>query len=158
MANEQNLRPSEYKLSQEEAKKGGVASGKARREKANLRKMAQEVLDGTFTDNNGKEVTGTDLVIRGLVQNLAKPGTRNWGKAMDLLITLTSAAMSPEQKANLKASTAKIKAETDRMKDSGEQHNGILEALIKGLQDNGDVHTETESPDAEMASRAAETN
>lgn len=158
MANEQNLRPSEYKLSQEEAKKGGVASGKARREKANLRKMAQEVLDGTFTDNNGKEVTGTELVIRGLVQNLAKPGTRNWGKAMDLLITLTSAAMSPEQKANLKANTAKIKAETDRMKDSGEQHNGILEALIKGLQDNGDVHTETESPDAEMASGAAETN
>ena len=33
MANEQNLRPSEYKLSQEEAKKGGINSGKARREK-----------------------------------------------------------------------------------------------------------------------------
>ena len=31
MANEQNLRPSEYKLSQEEAKKGGINSGKARR-------------------------------------------------------------------------------------------------------------------------------
>ena len=33
MANEQNLRPSEYKLSQEEAKKGGKASAEARRRK-----------------------------------------------------------------------------------------------------------------------------
>ena len=33
MPNEQNLKPSEYKLSQDEAKKGGIASGKARREK-----------------------------------------------------------------------------------------------------------------------------
>jgi len=33
MANEQNLRPSEYKLSREEAKKGGIASGESRRRK-----------------------------------------------------------------------------------------------------------------------------
>lgn len=37
MANEQNLRPSEYKLSQEEAKKGGIASGKARRARRTLK-------------------------------------------------------------------------------------------------------------------------
>ena len=37
MANEQNLKPSEYKLSQEEAKKGGIASGKARRERRTLK-------------------------------------------------------------------------------------------------------------------------
>ena len=36
MPNEQNLRPSEYKLSQDEAKRGGIASGKARREKKTL--------------------------------------------------------------------------------------------------------------------------
>ena len=36
MPNEQNLKPSEYKLSQDEAKKGGIASGKARREKKTL--------------------------------------------------------------------------------------------------------------------------
>lgn len=37
MANEQNLRPAEYKLSVEEAKKGGIASGKTRREKASFK-------------------------------------------------------------------------------------------------------------------------
>ena len=41
MANEQNLRPSEYKLSREEAKKGGIASGEARRRKKTMRELAQ---------------------------------------------------------------------------------------------------------------------
>lgn len=40
MANEQNLRPSEYKLSQEEAKRGGIASGEARRKKKTMREQA----------------------------------------------------------------------------------------------------------------------
>ena len=37
MANEQNLRPCEYKLSREEAKKGGIASGEARRARKTLK-------------------------------------------------------------------------------------------------------------------------
>ena len=41
MANEQNLRPAEYKLTVEEAKKGGIASGEARRRKKTMRELAQ---------------------------------------------------------------------------------------------------------------------
>ena len=41
MANEGNLRPSEYKLSQEEAKRGGKASGESRRRKKTLRELAE---------------------------------------------------------------------------------------------------------------------
>lgn len=41
MPNEQNLKPSEYKLSQEEAKKGGIASGAARRRKRKLRELVE---------------------------------------------------------------------------------------------------------------------
>lgn len=51
MANEQNLRPSEYKLSQEEAKKGGINSGKARREKKTVQKILTELLDGQIKDS-----------------------------------------------------------------------------------------------------------
>lgn len=43
MANEQNLRPSEYKLSLEEAKKGGIKSGIARRKKRTMREIAEMV-------------------------------------------------------------------------------------------------------------------
>ena len=42
MANEKNLHPSEYQLSQEEAKKGGIASGEARREKRKLKFLAEQ--------------------------------------------------------------------------------------------------------------------
>ena len=78
MANEQNLRPCEYKLSQEEAKKGGINSGIARREKANLRKIANLVNDSEITDKKMKdkikkitgledeEVTGAAAVVAGL--------------------------------------------------------------------------------------------
>ena len=45
MANEQNLRPAAYKLSVEEAKKGGIASGIARREKASLKKTIKWLLE-----------------------------------------------------------------------------------------------------------------
>jgi hypothetical protein len=45
VANEQNLRPAEYKLTVEEQKKGGIASGKARREKASLKKSIKWLLE-----------------------------------------------------------------------------------------------------------------
>ena len=41
MANEQNLRPGEYKLTLEEQKKGGIASGEARRNKKTMREWAE---------------------------------------------------------------------------------------------------------------------
>ena len=41
MANEQNLKPGEYKLTLEEQKKGGIASGEARRRKKTMRELAQ---------------------------------------------------------------------------------------------------------------------
>ena len=43
MANEQNLRPGEYKLSVEEAKKGGINSGIARRQKKTLAQIGDMI-------------------------------------------------------------------------------------------------------------------
>ena len=51
MANEQNLRPSEHKFTQEEAKKGGINSAKARREKKTIQKILADLLDGQIKDN-----------------------------------------------------------------------------------------------------------
>lgn len=50
MANEQNLKPAEYKLSQEEAKKGGIKSGIARRKKRTMREIAEMVGQLPVTD------------------------------------------------------------------------------------------------------------
>ena len=51
MANEQNLRPGEYKLSQEEAKRGGINSAKTRREKKTIQKILADLLDSEIKDS-----------------------------------------------------------------------------------------------------------
>lgn len=50
MANEQNLRPCEYKLSQEEQKRGGIASGEARRKKKLRGEMWKELVNTEVTN------------------------------------------------------------------------------------------------------------
>lgn len=56
MANEQNLRPSEYKLSREEAKRGGIKSGEVRRQKADFIRIAKALMDCNISDNDRKLV------------------------------------------------------------------------------------------------------
>lgn len=57
MANEQNLKPGEYKLTLEEQKKGGIASGKARKQKADFIKCAKALLDCSLSESNKKMIT-----------------------------------------------------------------------------------------------------
>ena len=50
MANEQNLRPSEYHLSQEEAKRGGIKSGEVRRAKKQRGDILREIVNTEVTN------------------------------------------------------------------------------------------------------------
>lgn len=72
MANEQNLRPCEYKLSQEEAKKGGIASGEARRKKRDLRRALEMLLEKDFKDKNGNSISGTEAITTKLFEQAMK--------------------------------------------------------------------------------------
>lgn len=72
MANEQNLIPGAHKLSVEEASKGGIASGKARAEKRDLRKALEMLLEQTFTDKKGNTKTGTQAVTERLFSEVMK--------------------------------------------------------------------------------------
>ena len=90
MANEQNLRPSEYQLSQEEAKKGGINSGKARRAKRDRHKRIQELFALAVKDPKlkanlekmGIDVTDADLETaadaRVMVELLRKGDYKAW--------------------------------------------------------------------------------
>lgn len=69
MANEQNLRPGEHKFTQEEHKKGGIASGKARRERATLRAVLMEELD---EKDERTGLTRRQLLIKKAMANHAK--------------------------------------------------------------------------------------
>ena len=151
MANEQNLKngvATQFRAGEEQAriaKEGGKASGKARKRKADLRKIAQQVLDGTYTDKNtGLKMTGEELVLNGIVANLS-PNSRNWGKAMDVLIELLGADKSREEKQQIKAQTALLKAKVDIMTGADTSALDRLDAILKGMKDNAERSTETES-------------
>lgn len=140
--NDENLRPSEYKLSQEEAKRGGIASGKARRAKADLRKAMQEALNSTFTDSKGKQATGAEIVMAGLMANLSDPKARNWGKAVEVMLLLTGQNMTKEQIAKIKAEIELTKAKTKAISDgnSSEDFEDLspLADLLRGGEDGNE--------------------
>lgn len=72
MANEQNLRPGEYQLTQEEAKKGGIASGEARRRKRDLRQALEILLEKEYKTGKGETVTGTEAITAKLFEQAMK--------------------------------------------------------------------------------------
>ena len=76
MANEQNLKPFTSEQSREEAakngKKGGVASGKARRDKKNLRQALEMLLEKDFKDKAGNSMTGTEAITAKLFEQAMK--------------------------------------------------------------------------------------
>lgn len=120
--NDDNLIPTS-KRSKSEAralgKKGGIASGKARRKKADLRKAMQEAMEATFTDKKGKKKTGQEIAIAGIIANLSDPSGRNWGKAVEMMLLLTGQSMTKEQIAKIKAETALTKAKTKALEQNG---------------------------------------
>lgn len=72
MANEHNLRPCEYKLSQDEAKKGGIASGEARRRKRDLRQALEMLLEREYKDKAGNSISGTEAITAKLFEQAMK--------------------------------------------------------------------------------------
>ena len=62
MANDENLKPLTTSKAREIGSKGGIASGKARREKADLRKMCQMVLEMDVKDKNGEVKSGAEAI------------------------------------------------------------------------------------------------
>ena len=80
MANEQNLRPFTSDQSHEEAvkngSKGGIASGRARAEKRDLRRALEMLLEKDFADKNGNVISGTEALTTKLFEKAMKGDVR----------------------------------------------------------------------------------
>ena len=138
MANDENLIPlSERTKSEQRAiqKKGGIASGRARRKKANLRRTMEQLLTMEIPDkdiqqqllNMGVEPTIEKAVAFKLLVNAMKTGDPQTYKA--ILQTMNEDS-SPELKAERRARTAKLKAETEKIKKEEEQSSAGLNLTI----------------------------
>ena len=82
MANEQNLIPNSKRSPselREMTRKGGIASGKARREKADLKRQLQVFLESDdFLDNHGNKMTGAELMVKVAVKEMSKGNPKFW--------------------------------------------------------------------------------
>lgn len=76
MANEQNLKPFTSDQSREEAaengRKGGIASGEARRQKRDLRRALEILLEKDYTDKKGKTMSGAEAITTKLFEQAMK--------------------------------------------------------------------------------------
>lgn len=97
MANEQNLRPSEYKLSQEEAKRGGIRSGEVRREKATMKKTLEMLLN----EKNNKGKTYRELTTLGLIKGAVDGKAENYKTIVQLLGELEEKIETPSLNINI---------------------------------------------------------
>ena len=82
MANEQNLIPQSKRTKKEQreiAKKGGVASGKARRDKADFKAKCQIWMETTVAhDEKGNPLTGADLMVAVAGREIKAGSPRFW--------------------------------------------------------------------------------
>ena len=114
-----------------DSRKAGINSGKARKRKADLRKMAQAILDGTFKDKNGREISGEEMIMQTMLKNLNDP--KNWGKAMDLLVQLTGASQTKEQADKIKADTALAKAKAAEIEAAKNEDIVMTDNFLEAL-------------------------
>ena len=124
MANENNLVPvrSENEA-REKGKKGGINSGKARREKANFRKVAAGLIQGDEMQQ----------MILALVRSASDEKNRNQVAAFRELERLLGQDRTAAETREQNARIAKLKAETERLQrsDAGEDNDGV-EVIFRG--------------------------
>lgn len=87
MANKNdNLIPGGHKLTLEEQKMGGIASGKARQEKATMKKTLEMLLN----EKNNKGKTYRELATLGLIKGAVNGNSANYRTILETLGELAS--------------------------------------------------------------------
>lgn len=149
MANEKNLRRLTSKEAREIGRKGGIASAKKRQAKKSFReavKWALEMETTSVVEGELQKISQYERIVMLLLTMINDPNDKRFFQAAQMLIQLDSKGYADQKTL---AEIEKIKAETKKISGDKEHQNGMLENLIKGLRE--DVHTETESPDADVA-------
>lgn len=119
---DENLRPCEYKLSQEEAKKGGIRSGQVRRQKKTVAEYLKKWADSEVSEKDKKELealglseeaTNRTLLVVSLIQKASKGDT----KALQMVLELLGEDKKKELEIKkLRREIELLKAETQKLR------------------------------------------
>ena len=137
MANEQNLIPANKRTKDEHreiARKGGVASGKARRKKANLRKAFETILQAEVSSPNvkkqledlGFESTNEMALAMVMMQKAMKGNVRAFEQISKLTTTDVKDSLDKaEQKERIKAQKMK-----NKMLEENDGREAVIETVV----------------------------
>ena len=114
MANEQNLRVPTSSEARENGKKGGIASGEARRAKKSLREAMQILMDADLTGKDGKTMTGTEAMAAKAFQAALKGDWKAWELVRD------TAGQKPVERVMVADVEASVIAEVEAMVSGSE--------------------------------------
>ena len=114
MANEQNLRVPTSSEARENGKKGGIASGEARRAKKSLREAMQILMDADLTGKDGKTMTGAEAMAAKAFQAALKGDWKAWELVRD------TAGQKPVERVMVADVEASVIAEVEEMVNGSE--------------------------------------
>lgn len=123
MAGEENLIPFNQRTEKEQreiAKKGGIASGKARRRKATIKKTLETIMEMTVPDDNNRailEALGLEPTMQNAVvlKTVMSAITDASPKSLDTLNKLLGQDKSYQDKREQTERIKRLKAETERL-------------------------------------------
>lgn len=160
--NDENLKAgkaTQFKSGDKQGKsEAGKASGRSRRQKADMRHAMQDLLANTYKQADGAEITGTNALVLTAMKQALDPDSKNWAKAFEYVMKLTGMDKNPEELKMMLARAMLIQAQAETIKKIGDTSSGKLLELLNGLKENNDLHEETAGVDASMANEPAETN
>ncbi len=150
MANEQNLKPANKRTKSEHreiAKKGGVASGVARRKKANLKKAFETILEAEVASPNvkkqleelGFDSTNEMALAMVMMQKAMKGNVRAFEQISKLTTTDAKDTLDKkEQKERIKRLELDNKKREQEL--SGPKSNtGLMESLLEAVKGGDEV-------------------
>lgn len=114
MANEQNLRVPTSSEARRNGKKGGIASGEARRAKKSLREAMQVLMDTDLTGKDGKTMTGTEAMAARAFQAALKGDWKAWELVRD------TAGQKPVERVMVADVEPSVIAEVEEMVKGGD--------------------------------------
>lgn len=114
MPNEQNLRVPTSSEARENGKKGGIASGEARRAKKSLREAMQILMEADLTGKDGKTMTGTEAMAAKAFQAALKGDWKAWELVRD------TAGQKPVDKVMIADVEPSVIAEVEAMVNGSE--------------------------------------
>lgn len=148
MANEQNLRVPSSKEARELGRKGGIASGKARRKKADLKKAFNTILKADVANENiskqlealGFEATNEMALAMVMMQKAMKGNVKAFEQIARLVAIDTKDSLDRKEQreriVSIQLGNEKLKAQIGKEEGQDEKIAGFLD-IIKGAVSDG---------------------